>query len=360
MNRVAELMRRAVETGVFPGAVLLVSRFDEIVFHEAFGVTDHVSSRPVKKDTVYDLASLTKPLATAPALMDLVDKGRISTQDRLGDIISEFAGSDKADIRICHLLRHTAGLPDYRHYYRELVKFPREQRKSRLRKMLADEPLLYSPGSVTLYSDPGYMIMDWVVEKVSGTELDRYVSKCVYEPLEIRDLFFTPDAGGKKAGRVFAPTEAIDGGELLCACVHDENARAAGGVCGHAGLFGTAEGVFHLLKDLLLTVSGRSDSAVFSRSVAEKFLEVAEGKDRAMGFDTASSVDSSSGRYFTPGRTVGHLGFTGTSFWMDPGSGVAVILLSNRICPDRQNLKIRFFRPELHDAVMEQMQGKNN
>ncbi|MFW6081516.1 MAG: serine hydrolase domain-containing protein, partial [Desulfosalsimonas sp.] len=334
MNEIDAIMRRGLDEGVFPGAVLLAARYEQIFIHRAYGVIDPFSCKEVQCDTIYDLASLTKPLATAVCLMDLEASGLLSSEDRLSDIIPEFCGSDKSDIKIRHLLCHNSGLPAYRPYYLELGSSDSERSKQELRKMLVKQETVHPPGEVTVYSDPGFMILDWVVERVSGMPLDCYAEKFIYKPMGITDLFFIP--AGNTSGsdkRLYAPTEQIQGGELLCGRVHDENARAVGGVCGHAGLFGSARAVFDIVLDLLLAAAGKSESQVFSGPVVEKFLKIPEGAHRAMGFDVPAGRDSSSGRYFIAGRSFGHLGFTGVSFWMNLDSGVTVILLTNRVCP---------------------------
>ncbi|MFP4158724.1 MAG: serine hydrolase domain-containing protein [Desulfobacterales bacterium] len=358
MNQVDSLMQRALGEGVFPGAVLLAARYEQIFIHRAYGVVDPFSRRDVECDTVYDLASLTKPLATAASLMHLASAGRIAAEDRLADIIPEFLGSDKSDIRIRHLLCHNSGLPAYRPYYLKLADSAPEDSRNELRKMLVAEDLLYPPGQVTVYSDPGFMILDWVVERKSGMPLDRYSEKFIYKPMGIPDLFFIPaESESGYDARVYAPTEQMSDGGLLRGRVHDENARAVGGVCGHAGLFGSARAVFDIVLALLLTVNDKSESTVFSGPVVRDFLKIPEGAQRAMGFDVPSGSDSSSGSYFTAGRSFGHLGFTGVSFWMDLDSGIIVVLLSNRVCPGRENEKIRTFRPVIHDAAVEYIYG---
>ena len=351
-------MQEAVETGVFPGGVLLAARFDEIVFHRGFGLTDPVRRIPVTRDTIYDLASLTKPLATAAALMHLVQQGRIRPEDRLGEVIADFLPTDKARIEIRHLLRHNSGLLPYRPYYRTLRKFPVDRRKDELRRLLVNAPVRDAPGTRTRYSDLGFMILDWVIEAVSGTRLDRYTAQHIYAPMGISDLFFLPGRDASDRTNAWAPTRFSADGAPVFGRVHDENADAVGGVCGHAGLFGTAASVFAFVCDLLLTISRRSASGVFSSHVAAGFLQPPAGADRAMGFDTVSPEGSSSGRYFTPRRAVGHLGFTGTSFWMDPESGITVILLTNRVLFSGGSRRIKALRPMLHDAVMEDMQSE--
>ncbi|MCF8111047.1 MAG: beta-lactamase family protein [Desulfobacteraceae bacterium] len=360
MNRIDALMRRAINEEAFPGGVLLAARYDRIIIHKAYGVSDPFSARAVSCDTIYDLASLTKPLATAASLMHLEDSGCISTKDRLGEILPGFAGSDKAGIRIWQLLCHNSGLPDYRPYYKELSRFPPGIRKQRLRSMLAKEPLVYEPGTVTVYSDPGFMILQWVIEHVSGRTLDRYAEQYIYRPMGIRDLFFIPGKIPRShKSRMFAPTEALCQGELICGRVHDENAEATGGVAGHAGLFGTAGAVFDIAAEMLFTTAGISKSRVFSAPVVKRFFNIPEGAERGLGFDVPFRTDSSSGRYFTPKRSFGHLGFTGVSFWMDLASGIIVVLLTNRVCPQRENQKIRLFRPAIHDRIIEYiLEGK--
>lgn len=361
MSRVDELIGKALEEGAFPGAVLLAAQYERIILYKAFGVVDPFSKRPVTCDTVYDLASLTKPLATASALMDLTAAGSVSPETRLGDIIPDFAGTDKAGIRIRHLLCHNAGMPDYRPYYLKLEELPLEQRKMELRRMLVKEPLLCQPGTKTCYSDPGFMILEWVAEYVSGRTLDRYVEEYIYHPAGVRDLFFMPvDSWSNTENKVFAPTEAIAGDGLICGRVHDENAYSVGGVCGHAGLFGTARGIFDLLFNLMLAADESSESKVFYGPVVRSFLNVQPGAERGMGFDVPSRGESSSGRYFSPGRSWGHLGFTGVSFWMDSASAITVVLLTNRVCPTRDNQKIREIRPFIHDAAVECIRSKNS
>ncbi|MFP4194048.1 MAG: serine hydrolase domain-containing protein [Desulfobacterales bacterium] len=360
MNKSDAIMQNALDEKAFPGGVLLAARYDRVIIHKAYGVSDPFTARPVSRDTIYDLASLTKPLATAASLMHLVDAGRINIKDRLGEILPEFAGSDKAGIRIEQLLCHNSGLPEHRPYYKELARFAPETRKQRLRGLLAKETLVHEPGTVTLYSDPGFMILQWVVEQVSGRTLDRYAEEYIYRPMGIRDLFFIPgEIPREHRNRMFAPTEAFAGGDLICGRVHDENAEALGGVSGHAGLFGTARAVFDILADMLLAADGRSESRVFSAAVLKKFFIIPDDAERAPGFDVPSRTDSSTGRYFTPLRSFGHLGFTGVSFWMDLASSIIVVLLTNRVCPCRENQKIRLLRPAIHDAAIEDiLEGK--
>jgi len=353
-HAVDQMMRRAVSRGVFPGAVLLISANRSILFHQCYGEADMFSRRPVTLDTVFDLASLTKPLATALAVMKLVACNQLSLDRPLGSVLPAFNRTDRSGITVRHLLDHTSGLPDYRPYYKKLSKLPFRRSRAVLTDLLGREPLAYPVGGKTLYSDLGFMALARMVEKISGDRLDRFVAREIYRPLGLTDLFFV-DLDAPRPHKAFAATEKCPWrGKLLCGEVHDDNAWSVGGIDGHAGLFGTAAGLHQLLSELLAAYHGESDNRVLPGELVRVFLSAAPGRERTPGFDTPSAVDSSSGRYFSR-NSVGHLGFTGPSFWMDLDQNVMIILLTNRVHPSRENTGIKDFRPKLHDRVMESM-----
>lgn len=353
MPAVDRLMRQAVVEGVFPGAVLLVGAGDSVVVHAAYGVADRLAMRPVTLNTIFDLASLTKPLATTLALMRLVQQGRLSPAQRLSEWVPEFGVGEKAAITIAQLLTHTAGLPDYRPYYLELAARPAPARPAWLRARLVREPLLALPGERVRYSDLGFMILQWVVETVSGRPLDRYVSDEIYAPLgAAKSLFFIDLNREPPPGQIAATEQCTWRGRLITGEVHDENAHVLGGVAGHAGLFGTAEGVQRVLSELVNAYHRGEGGALFEPRTVRRFAQRAPGTDRALGFDMPSSLQPSCGRFFPP-ASIGHLGFTGTSFWVDLERRIMVILLTNRVHPSRTNIAIRAFRPQLHEAVMQ-------
>ena len=355
MKQVDTLMQEALDTGVFPGAVALAARKNKIVYHKAFGCLDHFKNRVVHRDTVYDLASLTKPLATAAAAMHLADRGRLDLNAPLGRLLPELEGSEKTGLCVEHLLCHNAGLPAWRPYFRELNSLPADRRKKRLHQLLAKEPLICLPGRKTLYSDVGFMLLQWVVERAAGTSLDGYVSRNLYLPLNISDLFFLPNRSQNSsapADRELAASGVDENNRAVYGRVNDENARAMGGVAGHAGLFGTAAAVFDFLCHLLEIRSGTAEKGLFSRAAVERFLTIPPDAGRTPGFDVPEKQNSSSGRFFPRGTSVGHLGYTGTSFWVEMRREIMVILLSNRICTDPDSRKIKDFRPRFHDAVM--------
>lgn len=345
-----ELVFQALKDRVFPGAVALAADRGGVVMDRAYGVANLDTGRAVTLDTVFDLASLTKPLATALAVMKLVEWGKTDLDRPIGDILAPFKGFAKGAITLRHLLSHTSGLPDYRPYYVTLSELPQNIRKKTRQELLVQEPLVQPIGAQTLYSDLGFMILAWVVEELSGERLDRFVARTIYKPLGL-GLFFV-DLQAPLPEAPFAATERCAWRKkLLQGQVHDDNAYAVGGIDGHAGLFGTARDVYGLIAALLDAYHGRAAGPVFKPDLVRLFLEEHQACGRALGFDMPSAEGSSSGRHFSS-RSVGHLGFTGTSFWVDPDRELTVILLTNRVHPTRENTRIKAFRPVFHDAVM--------
>ena len=352
------IMKKGVEEGVFPGAVLLAGKKGEIVLHRAWGKTRLPHGAPVTKDTCFDLASLTKPLATALAVMDLVRRGKMGLDDPLGRRLEPALGTDKANIPISSLLRHTAGFPAWRPLYLQLEQVPIHERKAALDRILVRIPLECPPGTRTIYSDLGYLAIWRVVETVSGATLDHYLKERLYGPLNLDTrLFFLDAFHPPKSRDLFAATEKCPWrNRLIWAEVHDENAWILGGAAGHAGLFGTAKGVWELLFLLMEAYHGRSPSPLFPPFLVRRFLSPNKNGQYTLGFDTPSPAGSAGGARFSK-TSVGHLGFTGTSFWMDLEKEVMVILLTNRVHPRRDDRRIRVLRPLVHDAVMEDLCG---
>ena len=355
MKALQTLMQGAVDQGIFPGGVLLVANKDETIFFDAFGRARLSPKRLMTTETVFDLASLTKPLATALCVMVLVQEGRVALDQTLGQAVPDFSDTDKEGLTVGQLLCHTSGLPDYRPYYERLSKWPPFERKGEVRKMLLGEALIHDPGKVSLYSDLGFMILEWLIEVAAKKPLDRFVQESVYAPLRLKALFFVPLEGLKvRDHHPYAATEHCPWrGKLLQGEVHDDNAYTLGGVAGHAGLFGTARDIYRLLRELLNTYLGASNTGLFHEDLVHTFFHRhSDVGTWALGFDTPTRPHSSSGQSFSD-QSVGHLGFTGTSFWMDLERGVIVILLTNRIHPSRENETIKAFRPLVHDAVMD-------
>ena len=356
MEAVDRLMRQAIADKIFPGGVLLVAEKEEIVFFKAYGYAHLSCHTPMTQETIFDLASLTKPLSTALAVMKLIQHEQIELEDPLGQILPEFERTDKAEIKLKNLLYHNSGLPDYRPYYKALEGTARDSRRSALRKLLVQEPLINPIGKTVNYSDLGFMILAWVVEHVSDQRLDHFVAEEIYQPLGLNNLFFISGNVTEPRGHFAATENCPWRKKILEGQVHDENAYVVGGVEGHAGLFGTADNIYRLLVELLSIYRGQRKSALFHNDLLHRFFKRLPGTDKALGFDTPSVSGSSCGRGFSQ-NSVGHLGFTGTSFWMDLERSVIVILLTNRVHPSRENEDIKKFRPVLHDAVSKTMVG---
>jgi CubicO group peptidase (beta-lactamase class C family) len=354
MKSVTNLMEQAVSNEVFPGGVLLVSAAGSEIFFQAYGYANIFSGRLMTRDTVFDLASFTKPLATTLAIIKLISQQKLELGQHLGSILTQFNSTDKGRITIENLLYHNSGYPDYRPYYKVLNNLEPNLRKDVLRQLLVKETLINSPGNQVIYSDIGFMILCWVIEHVSGNRLDRFVTKEIYDPLGLENLFFV-DLDSMPREVKFAATERCSWRNILLeGAVHDDNAYVLGGIQGHAGLFGTAQDVLSLLSELMSAYLGSPCAGVFDRDLIQMFFKRQELTGRALGFDTPSPIDPSCGQYFSK-NTVGHLGFTGTSFWMDLDRNVMIILLTNRVHPSRSNNKIKAFRPKLHDRIMTEL-----
>ncbi|MEW5736379.1 MAG: serine hydrolase domain-containing protein [Thermodesulfobacteriota bacterium] len=362
MNSIEKLMEGAVAQGIFPSAVLACGDTETLRYLQAFGNAVIDPPTPARTETVYDLASLTKPLATAASLMLLVQDGALGLDQPLGEIVSRFSRSDKAHITVRQLLGHTSGLPDWRPYYESLMRVPLERRRAELCELLANEPLVYRPKEQTLYSDVGFLVLQEVVEETAGSPLDEIFETRICRPLGISSLFFrrlsesgaVEDGRQRDTGAGFAATEICPWrNRLLIGEVHDDNAHLLGGVAGHAGLFGTARDAWLLVAELCRSFAGKPGKGLFNPNVVKAFFTVKPGPGSfVLGFDTPSRPGSSSGRYFSD-LSVGHLGFTGVSFWADLEKKAIVILLSNRVHPARSREGIKHFRPVIHDAAME-------
>ncbi len=351
----------AISKGVFPGAVLLCALNQSIIFHEAYGKADLFEDRKMRKDSIFDLASLTKPLATTLALSKLVEKGKLSVDHKLCDILTEFLNTDKSKITIDMLLRHTSGFPAHRNYYIELLHSGDNPRKC-LQQLLIKEKLENEIGEKEVYSDLGFMILAWIIEKVSGQRLDQYVSEEIYLPLGIDRLFFMELGTENKKFKLyqgqFASTQQCPWRKkILTGEVDDDNAYAVGGIDGHAGLFGDALSVYGLCSEILKALQNKP-TAVLKSDILKNFLKRDIRFERVAGFDTPSKNESSSGRFFSE-SSIGHLGFTGTSFWIDPINGLIVVLLTNRVHPSRSNEGLKKFRPKIHDLVQIELMENN-
>ncbi len=359
MDGIQQELESGAREGVYPGAVLVVGCQGEIVFSGCAGRTSvEPPGRQVDEATLFDLGSLTKPLVTTLAMMRLVDLGRLELDRPLGEILPGAVSPDKRHLTSRLLLCHAAGFPDWRDYYRRLEGVAPEERKPLCRAWILEDPLAYVPGEACVYSDLGFMLLEWVVEQAAGMDMGDYVESLFYQPLGLeRLLLFRREQAPRFSKGDFAATEHCPWRKrTMQGEVHDENAFALGGFSGHAGLFGTAEQVWALACLLQDHAAGKRFDLLRPETVQDFFRrqEVVPGCSRALGWDTPSAKGSSAGNRFST-ATVGHLGFPGTSLWMDLEQNVQIVLLTNRVHPSRKNRLIQDFRPRIHNRVMEEL-----
>lgn len=365
---VEKAFQDAVADGVFPGASLLVGAGDEVLYEQTFGFRSLLPEKtPLAPQTIYDLASLTKPLATTLAIMLLVRERKIRLDDQLTRFVPMFGVFGKSATTIRQLLNHTSGLPAHKPFYETIAKNEKAGRINFVASQAAKnfvlgeihrEKPVSAPGAQVLYSDLGFMILAETIEIISGLALDRFCQERIFKPLGLRSIAFV-DLSQMKTRRLkpvvemIAPTESCPWRKkILCGEVHDDNAYAMGGVAGHAGLFASARDIHSLIARLSRCLHGHDD--FLPAAILEEFLSrdiSVANSTYALGWDTPSASGSSSGSYFSP-RSAGHLGFTGTSIWWDLQKNCHVVLLTNRVHPTRKNEKIREFRPLIHDLIM--------
>lgn len=363
MNKIEQFLKDAVEDEVFPGGVLGIMYRGSRLYSTAVGYMSSSKSMKVDEDTVYDLASLTKVLITAPSIMQLVERGIIDITDSLGEF---FPGvrDELADITVRHLLTHTSGLPSVVRLW-ESPGTPAD--KEKVLNYLLNLELNSSPGTAVNYSDPNYLLLGFILEAAAGVSMADYARSNIISPLGLKRTDFNPLQGEKDISREHvAPTEHCSWrGRVMRGEVHDENCYFLGGVSGQAGLFSCLDDVMTLARALIGPAGSCSSCTAESNSGAEILAPVTSermaenlsepaSEERGLGWDIADSPDSSCGILFSR-RSFGHTGFTGTSLWHDPRRKITVILLTNRVNPERNDRRIISFRPRLHNLIMAEL-----
>jgi len=348
-----DLLDRAMSDGAFPGGVLAVGWNGKLAVR-AFGHLERDGEEyDVDEDSMYDAASLTKPIVTTTAAMMLVERHRLDLDWPVERYLPEFAAAAKADpnpawrarVTVRMLLLHDAGLAAHRDFFKEA-----KGHDAIVARAMA-EPLVREPGTQIEYSDIGFILLGEIIECVTGQGLDEFAKQNIFTPLGMDRSMFNPP---RKLREDIAPTE-MDSSyrkRLVWGEAHDENAWAMGGVAGHAGLFSTAPDVA-VFAQMILNGGIYDHTRLAERATIREFTarQTIGDSARTLGWDVPSA-QSSSGHYFSP-ESFGHTGFTGTSLWIDPEQGLFVVLLTNRVNPSRENEKIRAVRPALHDAVFE-------
>jgi CubicO group peptidase (beta-lactamase class C family) len=342
------IITAAISEGASPGAAIAVGRNGQTVFLRGYGKLDwDPSSAVVTDSTMYDLASLTKVNATTTAAMILEENGTLDLDRTVASYLPEFNAPDKAAITVRELLTHRGGMEAFSDLWR--TNRGREQ----YLKQLNARPLAYAPGTKSIYSDWDMILLQLVLERLTGSTLDAFVEQHLFTPLHMTDTRFLPPAELRPR---IAPTEVdtLRGG-LLRGIVHDENAWALGGVSGNAGLFSTARDLGVFAQMMLNGGEYNGVRILKSTTIARWTARQGRESSRALGWDTPSA-GSSAGRYFSP-RSFGHTGFTGTSIWIDPEKQLYVILLTNRVDPTRANQKHIPLRRAVADAVQQAVLG---
>ncbi|MBZ0199032.1 MAG: serine hydrolase [Ignavibacteriaceae bacterium] len=338
-TRVNNLMNNAVENKISPGGVLLAAKNGKIVYTKSFGkFTYDDTSRAVTKDAIFDLASLSKVIGTTSAAMFLYDENKLRLEDKVSKFFPEFAANGKKSITIRNLLVHNSGLIAYRNF-RQLYNSPEE-----VINAIIDEKLEYPTETKTVYSDLNMIVLQQVIEKITGKKLDDYLNTKLFEPLGMTRTMYNPPYGLW----YYIPPTSRSGKPGV---VHDGNAAILNGVAGHAGLFSTADDLA-IFMQLLLQRGKYGSKQIFKQKTIDKFTTLqSKFSTRALGWDTPSESGSSAGEKFSL-NSFGHTGFTGTSVWADKEKNVFIILLTNRVYPDGMNTEIINFRPLLHNELM--------
>ncbi len=353
-SRAFAVLRDAIEQQAFPGAALAVAHRGKLIASHGFGRFTYDDSAPaVTRDTVFDLASLTKVVATTSIAMVLFERGILSLDAPVAQLLPEFVALNpphqkpkREAVTVRMLLAHCSGLPAYE----KLFEFA-QNRKELLRAALTT-PLAASPGTRAEYSDVGFILLGEVLERIAAQPLDQFAQREIFDRLALTRTWFVPPLEMRSQ---IPPTEDDQTfrKRIIQGEVNDENAWVMGGVSGHAGMFASATDIATFAECLLKgggPLVKPATVALFTRRE-----DAPPGTSRALGWDTPSHP-SSSGTRFSP-TSYGHLGFTGTSLWIDPKRNLSITLLTNRTWPDRSSQQIRVVRPLLHDAILEAIEG---
>jgi len=332
------IVKAAVDRKDFPGAVLVVAHKGKTVYRKAFGLSQRVpEARPLTPDMIFDLASVTKPVATATSIMLLVERGDIRLWDRVRVYVPEFLtwygekGIAGGEARLYNLLTHTSGLPPYTDAKEAAKKIGDPCATADLVKLIAEIPKELPVGKEFVYSCLNYITLAHIVREVSGKPLDEFAAENIFKPLGMTRTFYRPPADFIDR---CVPTEVIDG-KPFRGIVHDPLARLQGGVSGNAGLFSTADDLA-VFAQMLLGRGELNGVRILSPLTVERMTEIYPqvGKSgRGLGWDIDTDYATVRGDLFGL-RSYGHSGYTGTSIWIDPETQTAVVLLTNRVHPD--------------------------
>jgi CubicO group peptidase (beta-lactamase class C family) len=366
LGKVDRALDKAIEGAEMPGAVVLarMQRDGEWLEHESVrGLAVARPERiPMVRETVFDLASLTKVLATTSAVMLLVEQGALALDEPAAKWIPHFGERGKEGITLRHLLTHSSGLHPWRGFHETLLERERKKGETWIGTPAAKDWILESicrsapvheAGSAAVYGDLDFIVLGAVVEAAAGQPLDAFCRERIFEPLGMNATRFLHGRASDAERRAIAATENCPWrNRIVWGEVHDPNAAAMGGVAGHAGLFAPADDVLRFGMALLDVWHGRGSFVPRERLVEfARRQDLPAGSDWALGWDTPTPGTSSSGRHFSK-QSIGHLGFTGTSLWIDLEADAVVVMLTNRVHLVAKKSQFTL-RPEIHDLVRE-------
>jgi beta-N-acetylhexosaminidase len=343
-SEVDKLIEKAIIDSAFPGAVLLVAKDGEILHEKAYGnYTYDPSSPKVKTNSIFDLASVSKVIATTTAAMMLIDRSELNLDDKVIRYLPKFNNNGKENITVRNLLLHNSGLAAFKKYY------DKYSTANEVINDIMDLTPEQEPGSKYVYSDLGMITLQKVIERISGKPLDNFLDENLFKPLGMNSTMYNPPPELKDR---CMPTELDDFWRMrqLQGEVHDERAYMLNGVAGHAGLFSTANDLAKFLQMILQKGNYHGKQYIKPETVERFTKKQSDQSSRAIGWDTKSPEGSSAGQYFSL-LSYGHTGYTGTSVWTDPLINTFVILLTNRVYPTRNNNKLSKVRPLVHDAI---------
>ncbi len=342
-NKVLQFLQHEIDLASIPGAVIHVSYNGDTILQEAIGNrVVYPSEAPMQIDTVFDLASLTKVVATLPIVLKLMDDGMLRLDDQITNFLPQFGKNNKEGMRLRHLLTHTSGFTAHLPFYAESLT------TEQIIERICEENLEYEIGTKVNYSDLNFILLYKIVEIVSKKPFATYLKEEVFEPLSMQNTSFNPTLPQNR----YAATEYSDAlQDYKSGIVHDENAEAMGGMSGHAGLFSTIKDLANFAKMVENDgfFNGRRILSKSAIALSQHNFTAFDEEFRGIGWMVKSETRASCGDFFSP-RSYGHTGFTGTSIWFDPDIKLHVILLTNRVHYGRKDDIIRI-RPRLHNLI---------
>ncbi len=344
MKEVIEFLQNEINQKHIPGAVLQVSHKGQAQIKRALGfrIDYENEQQPMEIDTIFDIASLTKVVATLPSVLKLIDDKQLKLSDSISSLLPEFSQNNKESVTVEHLLTHTSGLPSHRKFYKENLS------KDEIFNAIMGEKLISKPGIAVNYSDLGFMLLGKIVETVIQNPFEKFATDEIFKPLGMNETSFRPDFPQTR----YAATEYNEALQTYkIGAVHDNNAEAMGGISGHAGLFSTLADLSHFVQMIEndgVYQGNRILSAEIVRQSKQNFTS-SLNENRGLGWQLGSEKSSPFSTAF-PDSAYGHTGFTGTSLWFDPKLELSIILLTNRVHYGRAPEGL-YFRPEVHKII---------